>query len=147
MGSIPIILGVVFQFGPSSSNVIILPTPPVADFKDNLKRLEESKDKEVRLGILKWLSRHAWAKSAELAIPVLERTIRTDPVMEVRRETVVVLSAIARERKKPCPLGLIEALLDKDEEVRFRNRSNHGLGYAAFFCLPGSREGACLPWR
>jgi hypothetical protein len=33
------------------------------------------------------------------------------------------------------------------ERIIARNRSNHGLGYAAFFCLPGSREGACLPWR
>jgi hypothetical protein len=120
MQSIPIILGVVFQFGPMPrGNVIILPTPPVAEFKDNLKRLEHSKDKEVRLGILKWLSRHAWAKSAELAIPVLERTIRTDPVMEVRRDAIATLSTIARQRKKPCPLGLVEGLLDKHEEVRF----------------------------
>jgi hypothetical protein len=47
MQSAAIILGVVIQFGQPSRNVIILPTPPVAEFKDNLKRLEESKDSEV----------------------------------------------------------------------------------------------------
>jgi len=134
----PIILCVIFLSCPmSTAQVVTLPTPPVAEFKDQLKRLEQNKDKAVRLEILKWLSRHAWAQSAELAIPVLERTIRIDPVMEVRRDAIVTLSAIARERKKPCPLGLIEALLDKHEEVRF-----HAAVYIGLFktFAPGTVE-------
>jgi HEAT repeat protein len=96
------------------------PTPTAAEFNKQLSRLERKDDKFGRLAVLKWLNQHSGAKNAGLAVPALERCIRADPHMPVRREAVLALARIARERKQACPLAIIEAFLDKEDEVRWQ---------------------------
>jgi HEAT repeat protein len=92
------------------------PAPTDAEFKEQIARLE-AKEKADRLDALSWLARHAKAKNAELAIPALERCIRADPEAPVRESAIVSRTDIALHLKKPCPLVIVEAMLDKDETV------------------------------
>ncbi|HYT87290.1 MAG TPA: HEAT repeat domain-containing protein [Gemmataceae bacterium] len=91
--------------------------PTDAAIKEQLQRLDPKNDKTVRLEALKWLGQHEAVKNAGLAIPVLERCIREDPDSEVRCSAAYPLCGIALQQNKPCPLALVEALLDKDEQV------------------------------
>jgi hypothetical protein len=91
--------------------------PTDAQVREQIGRLD-SKDKAVRLEAVKWLVSHASAKNAGLAVPVLERSIHEDRNAEVRMEAVNALGQIAKQLDKPCPLVLLEALLDQDSNVR-----------------------------
>jgi HEAT repeat protein len=90
-------------------------TPTDAQVKEQLQRLSPKTDKAVRLAALKWLDERSSAKSAVLAIPVLERCIREDPDRDVRCAALYTLGYIAVEQKKDCPLVLLQAMLDPDE--------------------------------
>ncbi len=91
-------------------------TPTAADFKAQIARLER-KDKDERLAALGWIHRQTRSKHAELAMPALERCIRSDPDADVRRQAVANLGSIALHLKQACPLAIVEAMLDKDEVV------------------------------
>jgi hypothetical protein len=93
-------------------------TPADPEVRDWIERLEQEKDQAVRLRALEWLQKHAAAKNAGLAIPVLERTIRDDPVSEVRDRALLALSTVARKQKLPCPLALVQAIFDQEVSVR-----------------------------
>ena len=95
------------------------PTPTDADFTEQLRKLDAKNDKADRIAVLRWLNWNAAAKNAGLAIPALEKCIRDDPAMEVRRDAIGTLMVIARKLDKPCPLVLIEMLQDKEDEVRW----------------------------
>jgi HEAT repeat protein len=101
--------------------------PPAADFREQARRLEREKDKAARLDAIKWLNLYRTADNARLAIPALERCVRTDPEPEVRREAISVLCLIAWRLKQPCPLPVIEALLDREDEVRWNAAACAGL--------------------
>ncbi len=88
-----------------------------AEFKEQIKRLEQTSNVTVRLEALKWLNRHYRAKNAHLAMATLEQCIRKDPEAKARAAAVETLALIAKERQQPCPLVVIEAMLDKDESV------------------------------
>jgi HEAT repeat protein len=47
----------------------------------------------------------------------LGRCIREDPDAGIRADAVGTLARIAEGRREPCPLVIIEAMLDKDEQV------------------------------
>jgi HEAT repeat protein len=91
--------------------------PTDAEVRERAKRLELKNDKESKLEALNWLREHAEAKNAELAIAALEQAVREDPDEKVRGDAIVALGWIVKVRKKPCPLVIVESLLDKDDYV------------------------------
>ncbi len=93
-----------------------LPAPTDAEFKEQILRIV-AKEKTDRLDAVRWLNRHSRADNAVLAIPALERCLRTDSEADVRLSAVESLVNIATNLKKPCPLAVVEAMLDKDETV------------------------------
>jgi len=94
--------------------------PPVteAEFRQQIQRLDRKNDQAGRLKALKWIAEHPAAKQAELAIPALEHLIRKDPDEKIRDEALLAISKVARKQGKPCPLVLLEAVLDDDVGVR-----------------------------
>jgi HEAT repeat protein len=93
-------------------------SPPTDDeFKEQIKRLQPKNSVPARSEAVKWLERHAEAKNAPLAIPALERCIRADPETKVREAAVECLALIAQKQQVPCPLSIVEAMLDKEEFV------------------------------
>src|SRR5438270_274294 len=70
--------------------------------------------------VLRWLNGNSRAKNAALALPALEKCIRDDPEMEVRRDAIMTLTTIVRNHDKPCPLVIIEMLEEKEDEVRWQ---------------------------
>src|ERR1700730_9078706 len=91
---------------------------PMLEFSEQIQRLDPKHGRATRLRALEWLIEHHAAKDAELAIPVLERIIRKDTDERVRENAVAALQRVARTLGKPCPLVLLEAILDEDEMVR-----------------------------
>lgn len=88
--------------------------PTDAEFQAQIKRLDQKNPVAERLAAVQWLDDHSKAKNAGLAIPQLEQTIRRDPESKVREQAVVCLGWIVMKRKEPCPLLIIETILDKD---------------------------------
>lgn len=88
--------------------------PTDAEVQAQIKHLDQKNTVAERLAALEWLHGHAKAKNAGLAIPQLERTIRRDPESKVREQAVACLGWIVRKRKEPCPLLIVETILDKD---------------------------------
>src|SRR5947207_15175315 len=93
-------------------------TSPSMEFSAQIQRLDPKHDRATRLKALEWLIAHHAAKDAGLAIPVLERIIRKDTDERVREDAVVALQRVAKKLRKPCPLVLLEAILDEDVMVR-----------------------------
>jgi HEAT repeat protein len=91
--------------------------------KEQVRRLEPTNETATRLDALKWLNVHSRDKNAGLAIPALERCIHEDPESTVRAEAVLDLGLIAKDLQMPCPLVLVEALLDKEDAVRYQAES------------------------
>src|SRR5262249_23918060 len=84
------------------------------------ERLGRKDDKAMRLDAPRWIGWHRWAPNVKLAVPALERRIREDPVMEIRRDAVAVLCNIAKSLKQPFPPVVLEALLHKGDDVRWQ---------------------------
>jgi hypothetical protein len=101
--------------------------PSEAAVQEQVRRLDRKKGKAERIDALKWLNGNSRTKHAGLAIPALEQCIHDDPAMEVRREAVLDLALIAKNRKSPCPVAVIEAMLDREEEVRWQASACAGL--------------------
>src|SRR5438552_3192095 len=95
-----------------------LPSPSPLEFRAQIQRLDPKHDRATRLKTLKWLIEHHAARDAELAIPALERIIRKDADEKVREDAVVALQHLAKALGKPCPLVLLEAVLDEEVIVR-----------------------------
>ena len=115
----PLLVGSSFLLLPLHAAVAQPPaTPTDAEVRERVQQLERRKNQPARLEVLQWLHKHAAAKSARLAIPVLERTIRDDPVSKVREDAVLALFHVASKQKLPCPLALAQAIFDKDVSVR-----------------------------
>jgi HEAT repeat protein len=53
-------------------------------------------------------------------IPALTRCVKEDPEPEVRGRAIMALAGLERRRKRPCPLVLIEAMLDPVDIVRWQ---------------------------
>lgn len=111
-------LGLLVSF--ATAQEIVPPAPSDAEFVRMAQRLEREQDKATRLEALQWINRRCWAKNAELVVPALERCIRDDTEMEVRRDAIQTLAQVVRSQGKPCPLVLVESLLDREDEVRWQ---------------------------
>jgi HEAT repeat protein len=92
-------------------------TPTDAEVMQQVGRLDQKKMASERLEAVRWFARNCKADNAHLAIPSLEKCIRGDPDAEVRDAAVMSLTRIAQHRKEPCPLAIVEAVLDEDEFV------------------------------
>jgi HEAT repeat protein len=91
--------------------------PTDAQFRAQVKKLDKTIPKEERLKAVEWLDRNCKSKDAKLAIPGLEQCIRADPEAKIRRTSIRSLAAIELNLKMPCPLVIVEAMLDKGEDV------------------------------
>jgi hypothetical protein len=80
--------------------------------------LNPKNEQAVRLKALQWLIEHRGDKNAELSVPALERIIRKDADSKVRQEAIVALHGVAKEHRRPCPMVLIDTVLDEDVYVR-----------------------------
>jgi hypothetical protein len=94
--------------------------PTEAEFLEQIRHLEGKNNLRTRLEAVGWLSMHTRAATALVVLPALERCIRTDPDKEVRQRAVSSLAHIARRLDRPCPLVIAEALLDREDFVRWQ---------------------------
>src|SRR5262245_26696382 len=94
-------------------------TPSVGDFDTQTAKLTPRATKDERLAVAKWLLSTFSSKYSPRAIPALEELICKDPESEVRRTAVAALVQIVNRHDVPCPLGLIVALRDPVDEVRW----------------------------
>jgi hypothetical protein len=92
-------------------------SPTQADFRNQVKRLAPNQSPMERLEALKWLNGQSGRKNAHLAVAALDRCIRMDSEADVRKAAVECLALIAQKRQEPCPLVIVEAMLDRDELV------------------------------
>jgi hypothetical protein len=102
--------------------------PTDAEFRAQAKRLDPANPAAERLAAVQWLKRHLAAKNASLAVPALAQCIRKDADAKVRDAAVEALALIAQQRREPCPLAVVEAILDPDDYV-----SQTADGYATLF--------------
>jgi hypothetical protein len=89
-----------------------------AEVEDAIRLLESAKDKTTRSQAITRLKDYAQATAAGQAIAALERCAGDEPDSATRGQALVALALIAHHQKQPCPLTLVAALLDKDDEVR-----------------------------
>jgi hypothetical protein len=94
--------------------------PTDAAFAEQIRHLDPKNDKATRLEALRWINANRARKNAALAVPALERCIREDPDGEVRGQAVLDLCLIVKRLAQPCPLVVLEALLDREDMVRYQ---------------------------
>jgi hypothetical protein len=88
-------------------------------FAAQAKQLAPQTPKPERLVAVEWLLKCCARPPAPSAMPALERCIRQDPDVDVRRKAVEALAMIAYQPKhKVCPVAVVEAFNDRDAEVR-----------------------------
>jgi len=87
-------------------------------FREQVRQLDPRKSKKERLAALKWIENHLKREEAARAVPALERCLKKDPDADVRGQAVQHLAMIAFYRKQPCPLVVVETMLDPDAGVR-----------------------------
>src|SRR5207302_2768144 len=93
--------------------------PTAADVEQQIRRLDRAADKTARLEALRWLEENSELGSAGRALAALERCAReSDPA--IRDRALPALSLVAYHQKLACPLPILEALLDKHEDVRWQ---------------------------
>jgi hypothetical protein len=90
-----------------------------ADFDTQLAKLTPEATKEDRVAVAKWLRANYKSSHAPKAIPALERLIQKGPEAEVRRQAAAALLMTVHQHDVECPLGLIQALRDPVDEVRW----------------------------
>jgi HEAT repeat protein len=110
--------------------------PTDAQFKEAAKWLDVKNDVPSKRKALKWLQSNLNAKNAGLVMPALAQTVRADPDADIRCGAIAALAWIAKYRKGPCPLAIVEALLDKEDGVH----SYAGIAYEFRTFEPGSVE-------
>jgi len=94
-------------------------TLTAADFDDQIAKLTTEATKAERSEVAKWLRRNYPSEHSPRAIPALERLIAKDTDSGVRRNAVAALVLIVHRHDVSCPLGLIAALRDPVDEVRW----------------------------
>jgi len=84
-----------------------------------LRRLEPGKSRDDRLGGLEWLQKNGHGRPVGMAVPAVERCLLKDPDPAVRAKAAQVLGWLAHLKKpRECPLALLQALEDREAEVR-----------------------------
>jgi hypothetical protein len=93
--------------------------PSEAEFRARGRLLEATNDLRTRREALGWINVNYRTAAAAAVVPALERSCRREPDKELRRRAVSTLSHVAKHQGRPCPLAVAEALLDKEEFVRW----------------------------
>lgn len=96
-----------------------VPAPTAEVVREQIRRLDPRRDTSERRTALAWLSRRADSERTDAAIPALERCVRNDPEPDVRRRAIATWARLELRRKRPCPAGLVEAMLSPTDEVRW----------------------------
>lgn len=94
-------------------------TPSAADFDAQLAKLTPEATAAERLAVAKWLHSNFRSEHSPRAVPALESLIRKDTEPEVRRKATAALVQLVNRHDVPCPLGLVAALRDPVDEVRW----------------------------
>ncbi len=94
--------------------------PTVAEFQAHLTTLTAKSTANERLAVAIWLRQQATSKHAAVAIPTLEKLIHKDPDAKVRRESVAALMSLVNSHNVDCPVGLMVALRDPVDDVRWQ---------------------------
>lgn len=108
------------------------------EFLAQAKRLGASQPRGVRFEAVRWLNAHYSDDAAgKPVIRALEQAASDEPDVEIRGRAIVTLGLMAHHQKLPCPLVLLRAMSDKDEEVR-----SHAGSVVALFTqyAPGAAE-------
>jgi HEAT repeat protein len=99
----------------------IFPAPTAEEVTQQIQRLGPKTDKAERLAALRWITQRVGSKETDRAIPAVTRCVKEDSEPEVREEAVNALARLAWQRKQPCPVVLVEAILDKNFGVHLRS--------------------------
>jgi hypothetical protein len=94
-------------------------SPSAADFDAQLAKLTPKASKDERVQVAKWVRTNFASEHAPKVIPALEQLIQKDPEGDVRREAVAALMQIVNRHDVPTPLGLVVAMGDSVDEVRW----------------------------
>src|SRR5262245_38433590 len=94
------------------------PLPTESEVLDKVNQLEPSNSESQRLEAVKWFRRQIKSDKLGPAVSALTLAIRKDESSEVRDIAVQIIAGIALRQKLPCPLVVIEAMLDRDLFVR-----------------------------
>src|SRR5262249_42112287 len=90
-----------------------------SELADQIRKLGPSNSQEVRLEAVRWVIKHLERPDATDAMPALIARIRNDADAMVRGKAAEALGLIAnRQKPKVCPLAIVEAFEDKNEDAR-----------------------------
>jgi len=115
--------------------------PPSDDeVAEKIKLLDLKNDLEVRRKAISWLLNSGPSPKKEMAFPALEKCFREERHMGTRGLALYTLGQLSEKLKKPCPQVVIDALLDKDEEVRM-------YGSMVYYFNPADPGAMDVPFR
>ena len=92
---------------------------PVADAIANL---DPSRAKADRLAAIRWLKKQSEDAEALQAVEALTAACNEEDA-EIRRESVITLGILCYRNDQPCPLVLVEAMLDPDKRISTNARA------------------------
>jgi hypothetical protein len=116
-----------FGAAPLAGQPPAFPAPTAAELTQQIQRLGPKNDKAARLDALRWIDLRLRSDQVDPVIPALSRCVKDDPEPEVRSRAIAVLARMERQGKRPCPVALIEAMLDKTDIVRWEAGVQVGL--------------------
>jgi len=90
------------------------------EFKAQAGKLKTSDSIETRLDALNWIEQNAKDPYAKEVLPILEKYIKDEKKPTLRDKAVgaVAIIALNQRPRVPCPMILLEAIDDEDENVR-----------------------------
>ena len=84
-----------------------------------IKQLQNTKDREGRLAILEEFRKHPNHANNQVYIPILKQLLRSDPDPKIREAVAEPLAyMVYANPPRLCPLELLQAYVDLDENVR-----------------------------
>jgi len=116
---------VLFAASVAATAVAQAATPTATEVADRVKQLAPDNPAARRVDALKWLNRHA--KAAADARPAVARCLTGEPNAGVRAAAVNTLALMAHQLGEPCPVAVVEAVLDADEQTRINGSDTAGL--------------------
>ncbi|MFT3882058.1 MAG: HEAT repeat domain-containing protein [Gemmatales bacterium] len=107
-----VILSVMASYGVFEN----LPAVQQAEFQANLKILQSNKPDQAKIAALKRLELTK-VKEATQSFPAIESLLKGQHSQDLRCQAAISLGVMAFQRKLTCPLALIDAMVDQDDEV------------------------------
>ncbi|HQR09540.1 MAG TPA: hypothetical protein PLN21_22140 [Gemmatales bacterium] len=107
-----VILSVMASYGVFEN----LPAVQQAEFQANIKILQSNKSDQAKIAALKRLELTK-VKEATQSFPAIESLLKGQHSQDLRCQAAISLGVMAFQRKLTCPLALIDAMFDQDDEV------------------------------